>query len=66
MSELASHFCPLCKVDNRCGQLQSNATACWCMQQAVPPALLSQVAEGYRGTHCVCQACVEKFKAQQA
>ena len=59
--------CPLCGAANQC-QLCSPAThkgKCWCAHEDISPGLLARVPEKFRDRACICQPCLEKFRAEK-
>lgn len=57
-------ICPLCEQSNRCDVKASQG--CWCMNTAVPEALLAQVPEQLKGKSCVCNACIAAYFQQHS
>ena len=55
-----SNHCPLCQQEKCCAV--SSTKDCWCMNEAVPRQLIDKVVTGNKDKHCICQACIEKFK----
>lgn len=63
LTNLDDSLCPLCGQSNRCDvQAQQG---CWCMKVKVPTALLGKVPDSFKGTICICNACIERFQQQK-
>jgi len=60
--------CPLCGRANQCLLCSPVAYKgqCWCTQVEVPAELLARVPEHLRNRACICRACVDEFRAEQA
>ena len=60
-------LCPLCGGPNGCQLCAPIAGKgpCWCVNTAMPDALLARVPENLRNRACICQTCVEKFHLEK-
>ena len=56
-------LCPLCGGSNSCQPCAPVAGKgpCWCINTAMPDALLARVPENLRNRACICRRCVERF-----
>ncbi len=60
--------CPLCGEQNNCPLVTPAASPeqCWCVTADIPAALLAEVPVDLRDLACICQRCVERFRAEQS
>lgn len=60
-SPINDRRCPLCGSINQCGVHTGD---CWCFHTKVPAELRARIPEPLRGKACICQKCVEAYKAE--
>lgn len=53
------NLCPLCNLDNRCGNLTDCGDDCWCTSPDISftNKLLNKVPDELKGKACICKAC---------
>lgn len=62
-----SDTCPLCGKGNECAALkEENPQHCWCFHAAIPKELLARISAENRGKACVCEACVQAYRQENA
>ncbi|WP_091187483.1 cysteine-rich CWC family protein [Paenibacillus catalpae] len=65
MTEETAARCPICKEDNKCGNLAGiPAGSCWCSKETFPQVVFEQIPPEWLGKACVCQACLHKLKQE--
>jgi len=56
--------CPLCGAPNQCAlAADPSASECWCDSVTFPRELLAQIPNNAVRKTCVCQKCLEQYKA---
>ncbi|WP_127582318.1 cysteine-rich CWC family protein [Paenibacillus koleovorans] len=66
MSEHDPKLCSICKQSNKCGVLDGQPIeSCWCLNAGFPEGIFELIPSELRGKACICQACLEQFKAGQ-
>ncbi|MCM3626943.1 cysteine-rich CWC family protein [Paenibacillus glycanilyticus] len=65
MTEETAAHCPICKGDNKCGNLAGiPAGECWCSKETFPRAVFERIPPESLGKACVCQSCLERLKRE--
>ena len=69
--KINSALCPLCGVDNRCGNIglagveaaSDAGKPCWCVNPTItfPEALLARVPAETKNSACICERCAKAF-----
>lgn len=67
--DVDARLCPLCQMDNFCGNLAVKnddeegvaSLSCWCATVTLTSDLLASIPESARGKACVCQQCALKY-----
>lgn len=57
------NYCPLCGGENYCLAGTEQQYSCWCMTAKVPKELLELVPHNMKGKLCICENCIEQYKA---
>ncbi|WAH39716.1 cysteine-rich CWC family protein [Alicyclobacillus fastidiosus] len=58
-----SNVCPLCGMDNHCGNVAGKPHGtCWCDKEVFPKEIFEKRPLNQSEKSCICQNCLDKFK----